>query len=309
MQSLTADRDRIAGELEQTRAEMVKQARQAADAQSVVPRLEAALREADELRSKVVRSVDRYSDTFNQTLLGYRNQKAWQVMLVLRKAYTLLVRENSPGPFFKWLFTWPLLGPGNLAEYDLEFPKVWNYMPERLELPLEQVPTAATRVEAEAPQERTPQQVSELLPQQKYDVVILAIFDFDFRFQRPQQIAAQFARTGHRVFWISPGRFLPPDDQRPYESIALTGKHVGDSSPRHSSGDVHGIARTGNSSIDPPEPRRGISRLRNCRELCDSAVSILAAGRPQSAKRVRHKVVYDCMDDWQNWTAEPRISD
>ena len=313
MQSLAADRDRIAdriaGELEQTRAEVVKQARQAAEAQSMIPQLEAALREADELRTKVVRSVDRYSDTLNQTLLGYRNQKAWQVMLVLRKAYTLLVRENSLGPFFKWLFTWPLVGPGNLAEYDLEFPKVWNYMPERLELPLEQVPTAATPVEPEAPQERTPQQVSALLPQQKYDVIILAIFDFDFRFQRPQQIAAQFARTGHRVFWVSPGRFLPPDDQRPYESIPLR-ENMWEIHLRGTRPDMY----TGSFAPETAQSiHQSLAAVYRDFGIAESTAILQFPFWRQVGLNLRSDfgttVVYDCMDDWQNWTAEPRISD
>src|SRR5258706_16109647 len=66
-----------------------------------------------------------------------------------------------------------------------------------------------------------PQKLSELLPQRKYDVLIFAIFDFDFRFQRPQQIAAQFARLGHRVFWISPARWVPLASEQHYEAIAL----------------------------------------------------------------------------------------
>ena len=32
------------------------------------------------------------------------------------------------------------------------------------------------------------------------DVICFPIIDWSFRFQRPQQVATQFARTGHRVF-------------------------------------------------------------------------------------------------------------
>src|SRR2546430_17171771 len=55
----------------------------------------------------------------------------------------------------------------------------------------------------------------------RYDVVVLPIFDFQFRFQRPQQIAVQFARTGHRVFWISPARMLPASSAALYESTQI----------------------------------------------------------------------------------------
>jgi GT2 family glycosyltransferase/glycosyltransferase involved in cell wall biosynthesis len=35
-----------------------------------------------------------------------------------------------------------------------------------------------------------------------YDVFVFPIIDWDFQFQRPQQIIRQFARNGHRVFYI-----------------------------------------------------------------------------------------------------------
>lgn len=36
----------------------------------------------------------------------------------------------------------------------------------------------------------------------RFDVVVLPIIDWHFRFQRPQQIAAQLAARGHRVFYV-----------------------------------------------------------------------------------------------------------
>src|SRR6266498_3505205 len=44
-------------------------------------------------------------------------------------------------------------------------------------------------------------------PLRPYDVVVLPIISWEFRFQRPQQIAAQFGRHGHRVFYLSLTRF------------------------------------------------------------------------------------------------------
>jgi len=42
----------------------------------------------------------------------------------------------------------------------------------------------------------------------KFDLLVLPIIEWDFRFQRPQQLASQFARAGHRVFYLS-HRFGP----------------------------------------------------------------------------------------------------
>ncbi len=49
-------------------------------------------------------------------------------------------------------------------------------------------------------------------PRGRYDVVVFSIIDWDFRFQRPQQLATQFGRHGHRVFYLSTTQFLAPDE-------------------------------------------------------------------------------------------------
>jgi hypothetical protein len=48
-------------------------------------------------------------------------------------------------------------------------------------------------------------------PRGKADVLVLSIIDWDFRFQRPQQLATQLGRAGHRVFYLSTSRYLPAD--------------------------------------------------------------------------------------------------
>lgn len=47
-----------------------------------------------------------------------------------------------------------------------------------------------------------------------YDIVCFSIIDWEFRWQRPQQIMSRFADEGHRVFFISISRYLPPSGQR-----------------------------------------------------------------------------------------------
>lgn len=37
----------------------------------------------------------------------------------------------------------------------------------------------------------------------RHDIVCLPIIDWDYRFQRPQQLLAQFAEAGHRVFYVN----------------------------------------------------------------------------------------------------------
>jgi len=39
-------------------------------------------------------------------------------------------------------------------------------------------------------------------PFHRPDVICFSIIDWDFRYQRPQQLVSQFAAHGHRVFYI-----------------------------------------------------------------------------------------------------------
>lgn len=40
-------------------------------------------------------------------------------------------------------------------------------------------------------------------PYHKYDVIVFGVIDYDFRYQRPQQIADHYVRQGHRVFYVN----------------------------------------------------------------------------------------------------------
>lgn len=40
-----------------------------------------------------------------------------------------------------------------------------------------------------------------------FDVIMLGVIDFDFRFQRPQQLAIRYAQNGHRVFYFNANHF------------------------------------------------------------------------------------------------------
>jgi GT2 family glycosyltransferase/glycosyltransferase involved in cell wall biosynthesis/aminoglycoside phosphotransferase (APT) family kinase protein len=46
------------------------------------------------------------------------------------------------------------------------------------------------------------QPLSQPQPGPLYDVIVFPIIDWDFRFQRPQQMAIRFAEDGHRVFYV-----------------------------------------------------------------------------------------------------------
>jgi len=220
-----------------------------------------------------------YRSRMASELKAYRSQRAWTAMLAIRKAYTLLTREGKLA-FGKWLLRLPFAGLGPLAPYELPFPDVAENVPAAL---LER-PSAAG-----AP----------AIPRQrKYDLIVFAIIDFDFRFQRPQQIAAQFARDGHRVFWISPTRFVPPASAEPYRLTPL----------RDSLWEVHLRGQQPDIYLGRLSPELLASMAAGLRQLCrDAAVSesVALVQLPfwrQAALRLRQErggaVVYDCMDEW-----------
>jgi polysaccharide pyruvyl transferase CsaB len=268
------------------------------------------IRKAEDIRQKTVTSLDRYQNTFNEVLQEYRNQRAWQVMLCFRKAYTLLFRSGWSGRFhfLKWVFGAPFAGMGKLADYDLKFPSVWNYAPERLEAPFVTGASVTTKRPDASNELVAPAKLANILPQRKYDVVIMAIFDFDFRFQRPQQIAAEFARRGHRVFWVSPGRYLSTGSADAIECLPL----------RENLWEVHLRGKrpelyTG--QLTPEEAdrfRASLEELYREFTIAESCVVLQFPYWRQVGLKLREqfdaRVLYDCMDDWQNWTAEPRIS-
>lgn len=246
---------------------------------------QAELRRASKLLADSATGLTAYRARLANDLAAYRSQKAWTVMLAIRKAYTLLVRSGWRGKldFAKWVLRMPFAGLGPLEPHEPAFPDV-----------AENVPAALLA--------RQPAHTPPAIPRQhKYDVIVLAIIDFDFRFQRPQQIAAQFASNGHRVFWISPTRFLPPSPAEPYRATMLRDR-LWEVRLRGRLPDIYSGALT---------PELAASAVAGIRQLCqDWAVSEGAAliQLPfwrQAALRLREEagcvVAYDCMDEWDTF--------
>ena len=268
------------------------------------------LQNAEALRGKVLKGLDRFQNTLDSNLAAYRNQRAWKIMLVIRKAYTLLTRQGAFA-FLRWALGLPFAGAGSLDEYELSFPSVWNYMPERLETQLEiPEPLAGSSLGATPPPPAAkPKKLAELIPERKFDIVILAIFDFEFRFQRPQQIAAELARRGHRVFWVSPARFLLPSDPNAYEAIPLR-ENIWEVHLRGYRPDLYGGRMT---AEEAESHKRCFEKLYSDFQIAESCALLQFPYWRQAGLALRDRfgarVLYDCMDDWQNWTAEPRISE
>lgn len=257
-------------------------------------RSEEALRRYDTIKRGVVNAGINFESTMQSLLNGLRVQRAWHVMLAIRKAYTLWTRHGFSGKLRSLKVPLELLtaSQATFPEYDPRFPSIWDYWSDADGKPDDS--------SVHKPVRSTPG---------KLDIIIFPVFDFEFRFQRPQQIAAHLARAGHRVFWLSPSRFLGSDSSRRFETILLRENlyEVRISGPEF---------RIYTDSL-PAERAREIANavvdLYRMADLGETAILVQFPFWRQVALEVRKQVdariVYDCMDDWRNWTAEPRISD
>lgn len=240
-----------------------------------------------------------YEVDFRDQLREYEGQRAWKLMVLLRKAYTLLMRRGWRGRWecVKWVL-WELpFGKAGLKGYEIVLPELRNYVSmDLLGLDL----ASSERHWATVPTTghgRRP-----------YDVVIMPVFDFEFRFQRPQQIAVQFARAGHRVFWVSPTRKVRAADGRGYElrpirpniwEVRLGGPPLSLYS---------GVLNAETAAI----LAEGLSQLWYEWRLSETCAVLQFPFWRRLGLSLRQewgaRLLYDCMDDWQNWPTEPLIS-
>src|SRR6185312_1207127 len=191
---------------------------------------------------------------------------------------------------------------------DLTFPPVLNYLPEkvfvargaRISLP----PEEPIFEEEDAPTANSgaPREI-----ERRHDVLIFPVFDFEFRFQRPQQIAAELARRGHRVFWISPSRRLPEQAAEPFKVLDLR-ENLYEVQLRRPVFDIYG------GSIGDGEVAAGVQSLAALyreKNIAESAVLLQFPFWRRFGVALQKDfdacLIYDQMDDWRNWPSEPRI--
>lgn len=139
-------------------------------------------------------------------------------------------------------------------------------------------------------------------PLHRPDVVCFSIIDWDFRYQRPQQLMSQFAAHGHRVFFIKLKEFLP--------------QH---SAPRFSLKEIKkNVYEVTLATMRQPRINQEVIRGINARSLMDSLHELRAACgivagigyvmTPSwtqvaltASERWGWPVIYDCMDEWEGF--------
>ena len=133
----------------------------------------------------------------------------------------------------------------------------------------------------------------------KHDIVCLPIIDWDFRFQRPQQLMTRFGAAGHRVFYIR-HQFRPFG--APWK-ITKKAPNVYEVSLRGPAVDLY------NEPLDERACERifhSLDALRRDLSLGATATFVQLPSWWPLARRVHETfgwpVVYDCMDDHSGFT-------
>ena len=132
------------------------------------------------------------------------------------------------------------------------------------------------------------------------DVICLAIIDWEFRFQRPQQIATQFAAHGHRVFYVSPARYRRGERVPGVRELADNIYEVELGTDR--APDIYG-ENIGGSTAEALVESLGV--LRQTYDISSAVLFTMISSWTTVAETARGRwqwpVIYDCMDEWENF--------
>jgi GT2 family glycosyltransferase/2-polyprenyl-3-methyl-5-hydroxy-6-metoxy-1,4-benzoquinol methylase/glycosyltransferase involved in cell wall biosynthesis len=143
-------------------------------------------------------------------------------------------------------------------------------------------------------------------PLLKEDVFFWGVIDWRFRFQRPQQLALGFQKSGHRIFYISSE--LINDKEPGFQVEAISNYDNVFQIRFHANGAPPIYGNTAHGTI-LHQLRQGLARLLQCSET-GNAISIiqhpywlpLARSLPQS------HMAYDCMDHHEGFgNSSPEI--
>ena len=160
----------------------------------------------------------------------------------------------------------------------------------------------ATRPQPIAPAPQSPVRRVRGETRSKYDVVILANIDWKARWQRPQQLATQFARNGHRVFYVVASPNLPDREVRRYEAIPVADDIAQVRFPRACFFDRYANMITADALA---HMLKGFDDLVRDFDIADAMIHVHLPSWTPLARALREmflwKVIYDCMDEWDGF--------
>jgi glycosyltransferase involved in cell wall biosynthesis/GT2 family glycosyltransferase len=134
------------------------------------------------------------------------------------------------------------------------------------------------------------------------DVICFSIIDWEFRYQRPQQMMSQFASHGHRVFYIRITQFNPPGAE-PRVTVTAIKENIfevtltADGQPN-----IYSDVITG-AHLD--ELIAALDELRRQYGIAEALSYVMIASWGDVAIKARERwgwqVLYDCMDEWEGF--------
>ncbi len=255
-----------------------------------------ALLRAEVARLEVLDALGEYNSQLETLLTTYRRQRAWKVMVWLRKAYTLLTRKGKLA-LLRHLASTPFTGGHPLEPHEPEFPALNAYLPPEVRKPFTPQPLSAEVVN----EVRVRRRITAIAGASRYDIVLLPVFPFDFRFQRPQQLAVHFARAGHRVFWLCPASHLDPDSPIPYRLLERE-KNLWEVHLRGHHYDFHQDVAGAEAAAAMLGSLERLYAECAIAEAC--AIVQWPAWSPVACalrERFGTRLLYDCMDDWDTF--------
>ncbi|HEY1249620.1 MAG TPA: glycosyltransferase [Thermoanaerobaculia bacterium] len=242
-----------------------------------------------ELRRRHLEDALAELDRWDRSRLGRLRRRARQTKDAVASARHALGRATAPGT--------PLFAVGRA----LIPPPLARYLRRTL-APVKQK-DKMVRLE---PRGRTAGRATDALPAMpkgRYDAIVFSIIDWDFRFQRPQQLATQFGRHGHRVFYLSTTQWLANQEGGPSWDLVRKAPNVAE------------LRIRSRRPLDVYKGALDAADLDVLVDAFDALAADLAMGDAVSlvqipfwaplAERLRERlgwqVVYDCMDEWTNF--------
>lgn len=136
----------------------------------------------------------------------------------------------------------------------------------------------------------------------KPDVICFSIIDWDFRYQRPQQLMSQFAAHGHRVFCIKLKESLPAN-ARPRFAVKKLKPNVYEvtlaaARPPRINQEVMG-------GVNADSLLESLGDLRRACHIDEAIGYVMTPSWKTVALAARQhwgwRVIYDCMDEWEGF--------
>lgn len=143
---------------------------------------------------------------------------------------------------------------------------------------------------------------SPVAPLHKADIICFSIIDWEFRYQRPQQLMSQFAAHGHRVFYIRLDHFLS-DASAPRFQIKKLKENLYEiklAALRHQWVNLEIVERANAESL-----LSSLAELRRAFHI-DEAIGYVqipswAHVALSARERWGWRIIYDCMDEWKDF--------